>query len=649
MLISHLFFICYIVTNLLTMTDLELYNQAKEAYYNGTPIMTDYEFDELEERLGLANKSYVGAKRNPTYTQRHPFIMGSLSKVQIHEKDGVVNWPEYMDQVKDYIYRTRKGNVIITPKFDGCSFELQCCTRSDGSLYINSISSRGDGEFGKDLKKHLADKFKDIVLPTKGEYVLRGEVLIDKSVFAEKYSDFVNPRSFVSGILNRDYDEHDDEFLQMVSDLSVVIYDARTYHNVHGLDRWVDIDWPCLEIQHLPEFYKIMSDFDSADDLKKVYGEFDQYRQTCPFALDGIVIKPTDDYRINNTEDARPKDCIAIKFIPMLQQTEVIAIEWNTGKTNELHPVIIVNPVTMDGKQVSRASAHNYGYMLDSKISIGTKVILSLAGDIIPFIYKITDTTGYDENQMNLPKYDTYVEGCHLYKKLSEAEYTEMKFIQSAGALGIPQIGPAAAKKIFDYTAENSAADDFLGIEAKPLVNNILCVSEADICNALGGKSGASAAKSFSAYKKELSLVDIIISCTFESCGKSIANAISDKLLFGHENFEHLAEKGWRWCYDENSTEMLQLNSVLENCGKTLDIFKQEAQYINEKRADQIPVILTGEPTTCSTKDEFIRLHPEYRVTTSWKEVKIVFTNSVDSNTGKMKKAREKGIEIRQY
>ena len=58
----------------------------------------------------------------------------------------------------------------------------------------------------------------------------------------------------------------------------------------------------------------------------------------------------------------------------MLEETEIIGIEWNTGKNfKELRPVIIVKPVIMDGKQVSRASAHNYGYLIDNKISIGTK------------------------------------------------------------------------------------------------------------------------------------------------------------------------------------------------------------------------------------------------------------------------------------
>ena len=52
------------------MTDLELYNKAKEAYYNGVPIMEDFEFDELERRIGLENKSYIGSKKTLLTQQR---------------------------------------------------------------------------------------------------------------------------------------------------------------------------------------------------------------------------------------------------------------------------------------------------------------------------------------------------------------------------------------------------------------------------------------------------------------------------------------------------------------------------------------------------------------------------------------------------
>jgi hypothetical protein len=120
-------------------------------------------------------------------------------------------------------------------------------------------------------------------------------------------------------------------------------------------------------------------------------------------------------------------------------------------------------------------------------------------------------------------------------------------------------------------------------------------------------------------------------------------------LLTGTASFEHLAEKSWKWAMDESSEEMQRLNKILESCGKNMDMFRQELAYKDTITGEQIPVILTGEPNNYSTKDAFLRDHPEYRLTTSWKEVKIVFTNSMDSNTGKMKKAREKNIEIRLY
>ena len=177
------------------MDKLELYNKAKEAYYNGTPIMEDFEFDKLETELGLENKSYIGSKHNPSYTVQHPFIMGSLSKIQIKKDKNSenINFGLYLDSLKKYVGNNK---LIITPKYDGCSFEVQ--TSKSGK--IKSISTRGDGEFGKDIKEHILDKVENALRKVESkESCYRGEVLIDKNIFAQKYSEFVNPRSFVSG------------------------------------------------------------------------------------------------------------------------------------------------------------------------------------------------------------------------------------------------------------------------------------------------------------------------------------------------------------------------------------------------------------------------------------------------------------------
>lgn len=632
------------------MTDLELYNKAKEAYYNGTPIMEDFEFDELEKKLGLENKSYVGAHKNPSYTIQHPFIMGSLSKVQIKEKDGYIDWDAFAGEVNKYILKNNAKVILATPKYDGCSFEVYV---KKGK--ISTISSRGDGEYGKDLKKHLINKVQPNVDALNSQidfdYVLRGEVLIDKEIFKKLYSDFVNPRSFVSGLLNRDYND-EPEFLQMLDNLSIVIYDIRIYEGISiGPYFWEDVDWDKYNYPDKPKYSQVFDNL-TGEKLGSIYERFANYRNVeCTFALDGIVFKPTDEYRVNNLTEHRPKDCVAVKFAPMLQETTINNIEWQlSNKTGEYTPVIIVDPVIMDGKQITKASAHNYGYVIENKLSIGTKVILSLAGDIIPFIYKITNTDAFDENKICINTDGCTINGVHLYKNLSSDEIIKNKFLASAEALGIPSIGPAAAEKIFEHVKAECAGDDFFGIEPKDVPDNILLVQPVDINRALGGKSGVNASKAFNDYLTKMTIKDIITSCAFPMCGNKAAEQIVNYLVdAGSEDWTSLPGVAYNWVFNENSPEMLKVMNIMNAVGKSID---QEKQVMIEKKAeiaDQIPVILTGEPNDYLSKGDFLNKHPEYRMTGSWKEVKIVFTNSMDSNTGKMKKAREKGIEIRLY
>jgi NAD-dependent DNA ligase len=128
----------------------DLYNRAKEAYYNGNPIMSDQEFDELEKSLGLENKGYIGTVNNVSYTVTHPVLMGSLSKIQIKEdKDSqIIQFDKYFNELKKYMDKTEGCPVYeITPKFDGASIELVF----DHFGILLSASTRGDGKHGKDI------------------------------------------------------------------------------------------------------------------------------------------------------------------------------------------------------------------------------------------------------------------------------------------------------------------------------------------------------------------------------------------------------------------------------------------------------------------------------------------------------------------
>ena len=643
----------------------KLLDEAKDAYYNtGTELLSDNEYDSLEKSIGYENKSYIGSKHSENYTIEHPFIMGSLSKVQIHQsKDGHIDWTTYLNEVKSYIYKNDAKKFIVTPKYDGCSFELYIDCNTSKVTY----SGRGDGEYGKDIKDQLSlsldsNFIEDVIdsLPDDIEKIcLRGEVLVSKTTFKEKYSDeFANPRAFVAGMLNRK-----EKYLKEYTDLCPVIYDYRVYKKVDNESKWIDCDWTILENLLLnngheysylfPNFFKKDITITNTYDLVSIYNEFDEYRHESEYAQDGIVIKPISEYRINNMTERRPSDCVAIKYTPMTEPTTVVDIEWKLGKTGEYVPTIVTDPVSMDGKNITRASAFNYGYLLEKKISVGTKVVLSLAGDIIPFIYKIEDNTKFDVNNLgkNYPV-ASFVSGIHLYAGKVPVEH---KLLHTALAMGIPGFKEASIKKFIEWKKKDCEGDEFFGIETKELPEHILLCTPNEINIALQGKTGESVSKAYAKMLKSMSLKDIIVSCNFKLCGDKVATQIANKLIGENYDFTSMASEGYEWVENKNSDQRKLLQKIFGFNGWSIDNWKlsdeQKKSIIEDKKKEEekIPVILTGDPNNYASKAEFLKCNPQYRNTGSWKEVKIVFTNSLESNTGKMKKAREKGIEIKLY
>ena len=238
------------------MTDRELLEKANKSYREGSPIMGDAEYDELEAKLGLENSNMIGEKHSPEMTIKHPFIMGSLSKIQVHaSKDGTIEWDSILKDLYGYI---GDKEVIITPKYDGCSFEAYF---KNGECV--SVSTRGDGNWGRDISKHIYNKIPEAYkkLPEEyapeGTYTLRGEILVKKDVFDNRWKgEYANTRAFVAGVTGQDYDPDDYKLLQKLNDLSIVIYDFRTKHDIPFNDGWYDEGWRCLPKSNvLPKFY----------------------------------------------------------------------------------------------------------------------------------------------------------------------------------------------------------------------------------------------------------------------------------------------------------------------------------------------------------------------------------------------------------
>ena len=630
---------------------LELYNKAKDAYYLGEEIMSDQEFDKLEKELGLENSSYVGTHHQKSYTIQHPYLMGSLSKVQIVKNNqGVVDYSNFADAINTYLKKSKNyGDDIwycdITPKFDGCSFEVVV----DWKGNLISVSTRGDGEFGKDIKNWFADEWYNKWIRQIEKYiysldedqhmfleklVIRGECLIDQKTFDSKYSkDFTIPRSFVSGVINTDW-ENTPEQIERRKDLSWVCYD---YREIYRNGVIVELDF-IDEGENLPgekptHTYRNVKHID-ANNLKDIYKFFEDVRHNCGYALDGFVIKPAEPFRLQDNSRERQEDCIAVKFLPEIVKAEIIDVEWNVGKTGEYFPTAILEEVILGGKKVNRVSLHNYDWMVKNKCGVGSKVDIVLSGDIIPNVLEVYGISEF----YNIPS-DANIEGntelgenMHLMKTMSMFDKTKQKFINSVNVLKIDGIGEKVGEGLFIIIQ----TDNIIKLMSDRNLNFIETIlgnskSTQNIINALKER------------RNKLSIYDVVLSLCLPNCG----------------------EKNTEWFVKKISglnPDSKGIPAVVKDMSENKDIIRMiedeymkpfNISYISESAIseDKIPVIMTGSPKTCgfNTKADFLVKHPEYVETTKWNECQILFTDDLESDSSKMQKAKKLGVEIRKY
>lgn len=631
---------------------LELYNKAKEAYYNGVEIMSDQEFDKLEKELGLENKSYVGTHHQKSYTIKHPYLMGSLSKVQIVKNNqDIVDYDKFADAINTYLKKSKKyGEKVwycdVTPKFDGCSFEAVI----DWKGNLLSVSTRGDGEYGKDIKDWFAYEWSNWLVSGKvREYldnldddqimflktlVIRGECLIDQDKFNSKYSkDFTIPRSFVSGVINTDW-ENTPEQIERRKDLSWVCYD---YREIYSNGVVVELDY-FDERDHLPgempiQVYHNVKSI-NAHTLEDIYKFFEETRNKFGYALDGFVIKPAEPFRLQDNTRERQEDCIAVKFLPEIVKAEIIDIEWNVGKTGEYFPTAILQEVILGGKKVNRVSLHNYDWVDKNFCGVGSKVDIVLSGDIIPNVLKVYGASSI----FNIPD-DVFIEDntaiggtMHLMKLMSEYDENRLKFINSVNTLKIDGIGEKVGEVLYNIIPEDNIIKLMTDSNLQKIEDTLgESKSTSNIINALKER------------REKLSLYDVVLSLCMTNCGEKNSEWFVKKISGLNPD-----DKGVPTVVKSLSENNHILTMIEEEYMKPFGI-----SYISEIAVseDKIPVIMTGSPKACgfNTKADFLSKHPEYVETSKWNECQILFTDDLDSDSSKMQKAKKLGITIKKY
>lgn len=615
------------------------YVQAKIAYYEGRPFLTDIEFDALEDFLKSKNSKVVdqvGFKRKD-FDLPHPSKMLSLSKIQSEAREDKSDFREglFYKWLEKRTKQVGEQPLLASPKLDGSAINI---VYKGGNLY--SVLTRGDGHSGKDI----TEKFRSLVpaniyfpfmeIEDHDIIEIRAEVVIEKDLFQKKYAEqFANPRNYVAGVIGMD-----DNNEEKMSELSVIPLACLT-NSSHATD--ATLTYITKEFFPLPfDFTRIFK----KEQYSTIMQQYESERETFPYQLDGVVISFPSLYRLQLGEnDHHPEWAVAIKFVPQEAITTVEGIEWNISKKGEIIPTVLLKPVFLDGSTVKRASGYNADFIKKKGIGIGATVSLSKAGDIIPEIQNVIVPGEISDSifPQVCPECHSlaYLESPHYYCSDENCHGKVAK--QLSGALKILDI-----KRIGERTIKPFSRD-FKNIYL--LIKWVLSEGESMDIEKYGIKPGSRSHEIFlDAFRniKSLSYHKVIQMLGYENVGEKISTQLAREhsgLDYDYAHLERELVKKLR--SEEESSFIKSVVSGLEDLGIKVDRPERE-------RENNIFVCLTGSPKDSgwSTKGEFLSHLPGVKeVSLSDKKCQYLITDSYSSSSNKMKTAEKKGIIIKTY
>ncbi len=374
---------------------LEIARHRKRYYVDNDPEIADGEYDALERELLELEKSFpelvtsdspslrVGgepAEEIPQFSHTIPM----LSLDNAYSGNDLREWEKRL--VK--FLGDRLPSYFVEPKVDGLSIAVHY---RDGLLAVGA--TRGNGETGEDVTANVRT-IRSIPLRltlTAGHVEARGEVFFPRSAFEELNHSrgeagqplFANPRNAAAGTLRLL-----DSRITAARRLDCVFYQlaqcdgAMPDTHSAGLQLLSDLG---LKTNRLNRSGLNM------EEVLEYLDELADGKDTLDYEIDGVVVKVDElAYReLAGSTSKFPRWAVAYKYPAEQATTKVLRISVQVGRTGVLTPVAELDPVSLAGTTVSRATLHNQDEIERKDIRAGDTVWVEKAGEIIPQVTKV--------------------------------------------------------------------------------------------------------------------------------------------------------------------------------------------------------------------------------------------------------------------
>jgi DNA ligase (NAD+) len=367
-------------------------------YVLDAPEISDAEYDrllrelkELEERFPELQSpdsptEQVGARplESTFRPVRHPTRMYSLDNA--FSSDEVRAFEERIERALG-----RKGPFLYTVehKVDGLSVNLYY---EEGILVFGA--TRGDGETGEEVTQNLLT-LRTIPRRLTGvpdRLEVRGEVYMPMEAFLRLNQEleeageriFKNPRNAAAGSLRQK-----DPRVTARRGLRATFYALGLGLEETGLKTQHDLLlW--LKARGFPVEHGFTRAL-GVEGVEEAYRAWLKERRNLPFEADGVVVKLDELalWRELGYTARAPRFALAYKFPAEEKETRLLEVAFQVGRTGRVTPVGLLEPVFLEGSEVSRVTLHNESFIEELDVRVGDWVLVHKAGGVIPEVLRV--------------------------------------------------------------------------------------------------------------------------------------------------------------------------------------------------------------------------------------------------------------------